>query len=50
MFEYDLLLLKIYGFIKINYIDENRLEFKYKNKNLIVKGKGFKVFNLFDKS
>ena len=50
MFEYDLFLLRVYGFTKINYIDENRLEFKYKNKNLIVRGKNFKVYNLFDKS
>lgn len=50
MFEYDLFLLRVYGFNKINYIDENRLEFKYKNRNLIVKGKNFKVYNLFDKS
>lgn len=50
MFEYNLFSLKVYGFDKIVYIDENRLEFKYKNKNLIVRGKSLKILNLFDRS
>ena len=50
MFEYNLFSFKIYGFNKIKYIDENRLVFLYKKKEVIVKGKGFKVSDLFDKS
>lgn len=50
MFEYDLLLLKVYGFTKINYIDESKLEFKYKNRVLIVRGSNLKILNLFDKT
>lgn len=50
MFEYNLFSMKIYGFRKITYIDENRLSLLYKNKELIVKGKNFKVINLIDKS
>ena len=50
MFEYNLISLKIYGFIKIKYIDENKLEFKYKNKELIVRGKALNIINLLDKS
>ncbi len=50
MFEYDAFLLKIYGFLKIKHLDENRLEFIYKHKNLVVHGKALKVMNLLDKS
>lgn len=49
MFEYNLFSLKVYGFVKIKYLDENRLEFKYKRKSLIIKGRNFKVSNLLDK-
>lgn len=50
MFEYNLFSLHVYGFIKIQYIDEKKLMFKYKKKNLIIKGKNLKVLNLIDKS
>jgi len=50
MFEYNSLYLKIYGFMKIKFIDENIMVFKYKRKELIVKGKNLKAFNLLDKS
>lgn len=50
MFEYDLFSMKIYGFIKIKYIDENRLDLTYKKKELMVKGKNLKAINLLDKS
>lgn len=50
MFEYNHFCLNIYGFIKIIYLDENKLEFKYKKKDLIVKGKQLKIINMIDKS
>lgn len=50
MFEYRLGSLKVYGFNKIKYLDENRLEFKYKRKELIIKGRNLKATNLIDKS
>ena len=50
MFEYNLFSLKVRGFIKIKYLDENRLEFRYKRKELVVKGRNLKAFNLLDKS
>ena len=50
MFEYNLFSLKVYGFSKIKYLDENRLEFRYKRKTLIIKGRNLKVLNLIDKS
>lgn len=50
MFEYTLNNLKVYGFIKIVYLDENMLDFKYKRKELIIRGKNLKIKNLFDKT
>ena len=50
MFEYRVGCLKVYGFNKIKYLDENKLEFNYKRKNLIIKGKNLKAINLLDKS
>lgn len=50
MFEYNLLFLKVYGFLNIKYIDENRLEFRYKKKELVVRGKSLNIINLLDKS
>jgi hypothetical protein len=50
MFEYDLFSLKISDFIKIKYLDENRLNFQYKKRELVVFGKNLKVINLLDKS
>ena len=42
--------LKVYGFMKIVYLDENKLEFKYKRKTLIITGSNLKIRNLFDKT
>ena len=50
MFEYNGYGINVYGFIKIIYLDDNRFEFAYKNKKLIVKGKQLKAINLLDKS
>ena len=50
MFEYDLFFLRVYGFVKINYVDENKIVFKYKKKELVIKGKNLKMLNLIDKS
>ena len=50
MFEYSKSIMKIYGFSKIIYLDELKFECEYKNKELIVNGKGLRAINLADKS
>lgn len=50
MFEYNLFSLKVYGFKKIKYLDENKLHFNYKRKELIIRGRNLKIINLIDSS
>ena len=50
MFEYRGNCLKVYGFVKILYLDDARLIFKYLKKELIVKGKNLRAIDLLDKS
>ena len=49
MFEYNGHCLKVVGFIKIEYLDENKIIFKYKKNKLLIFGKGLKALNLEDK-
>ena len=50
MFEYNRFCFKVYGFKKIKYLDEDRLIFEYKKKELLIKGNNLKIINLLDKS
>lgn len=50
MFEYALNSLKVYGFLKIIYLDEIKLHFRYKRKELIIKGRNLRAINFVDKS
>lgn len=50
MFEYSSDKIKVYGFLKILYLDESRFECMYRLKKLIVIGNGLKAINLADNS
>lgn len=50
MFEYTINCLRVYGFKKIVYLDENKMNFKYKRKELIIQGRNLRAINLLDKS
>ena len=45
MFEYNGYCIVVYGFKKIEYLDENKIIFKYKKRKLFVNGKCLKAFN-----
>ena len=50
MFEYNGYCIVVYGFKKIEYLDENKIIFKYKKRKLFVNGKCLKALNFMDKS